>query len=42
MKDERLLASASSPASPVGMHIVKWTARRHRKAIWTFYNGVGD
>ena len=26
----------------VGTFLVKWTVRGHRKAAWSFYNGVGD
>jgi hypothetical protein len=26
----------------VGTYLVKWTVRHHRKATWSFTNGVGD
>ncbi|HET7443061.1 MAG TPA: hypothetical protein VFJ57_00225 [Solirubrobacterales bacterium] len=31
----------AAPGS-VGTYIVKWSVRGHRKARWTFHNGVGD
>lgn len=38
-RKDRIFASAPSRS---GTYIVKWTVRHRRKAIWTFYNGVGD
>lgn len=28
--------------SSVGTYIVKWTVNHRRKALWRFYNGIGD
>lgn len=38
-RPDRIFTSAPSS---VGTYVVKWSVRSHRKARWTFHNGVGD
>jgi hypothetical protein len=38
-KKDRIFTAAPSN---VGTYIVKWTVNHRRKALWRFYNGIGD